>query len=160
MHLALYQPQIPGNTGTIGRMCVGLDTALHIIGPCAFDFSDKALRRAGLDYWPHLRWTLHADPAAFLAWLGDRQPWLVTKHGALRYDRPAYDREAVIILGNEVRGLPADWHRRWAGRCVHLPIIGPVRSYNLANTAAVVLTHAVVASGMSDGYTPSQLPAE
>ncbi|MBA3937967.1 MAG: tRNA (cytidine(34)-2'-O)-methyltransferase [Planctomycetes bacterium] len=160
MHLALYQPQIPGNTGTIGRMCVGLDTALHIIGPCAFDFSDKALRRAGLDYWPNLRWTLHADPAAFLAWLGDRQPWLVTKHGALRYDRPAYDREAVIILGNEVRGLPADWHRRWATRCVHLPIIGPVRSYNLANTAAVVLTHAVVASGMSDGYTPPALQME
>ena len=160
MHLALYQPQIPGNTGTIGRMCVGLATELHIIGPCAFDFGVKALRRAGLDYWPDLRWTLHADPEAFLAWLGERQPWLVTKHGALRYDRPAYDREAVIILGNEVRGLPADWHRRWTARCVHLPIIGPVRSYNLANTAAVVLTHAVVASGMSDGYTPPELPGE
>ncbi len=82
----------------------------------------------------------------------------MTKHGALRYDRPAYDRDAVIVLGNEVRGLPAEWHRRWAARCVHLPIIGPVRSYNLANTAAVVLTHAVVASGMCDGYTPPELP--
>ena len=160
MHLALYQPQIPGNTGTIGRMCVGLATELHLIGPCAFDFSDKALRRAGVDYWPDLRWTLHADPEAFLAWLGERQPWLVTKHGALRYDRPPYDRDAVIILGNEVRGLPADWHHRWAARCVHLPIIGPVRSYNLANTAAVVLTQAVVASGMCAGYTPPALPVE
>ncbi len=154
VHLALYQPQIPGNTGTIGRMCVGMDTHLHIIGPCAFDFSDRALRRAGLDYWPHLTWTLHPGPPEFLAWLGDRRPWLVSKFGTLRYDRPAYGADDVIILGNEVRGIPADWHERWADRCVHLPILGKVRSFNLASTAAVVLTQARLASGAFDGYRP------
>lgn len=154
MHLALYQPQIPGNTGTIGRMCVGLDAHLHIIGPCAFDFSDKALRRAGLDYWPHLTWTVHPGPDAFLTWLGDRQPWLVSKFGVLRYDQPAYQSDDVIMLGNEVRGIPAEWHERWRERTVHLPILGKVRSFNLASTAAVVLTQATLACGAFAGYQP------
>jgi tRNA (cytidine/uridine-2'-O-)-methyltransferase len=154
MDLVLFQPQIPGNTGTIGRMCVGLDAALHVIGPCAFDFSDKAVRRAGLDHWPDLRLTRHDDPAAFLLWLGDRQPWLVSKFGRLRYDAPAYRSDDIIVLGNEVRGLPPSWHERWSERCVHLPILGPVRSFNLANVAAVVLTQAKLASGAFAGYRP------
>ena len=95
MHLALYQPQVPGNTGNIGRLCVGMGATLEIIGPCAFDFSDKALRRAGLDYWPHLTWTLHPSPDAFLTWLGDRQPWLVSKFGALRFDQAPYHSDDV-----------------------------------------------------------------
>src|SRR5258708_5225630 len=139
MHVAIYQPQIPGNTGNIGRLCVGMGCELHIIGPCAFDFSVKALRRAGLDYWPHLRWTLHAGPEAFLSWLGDRPPWLVSKYGAQRFDQPGYAADDVVLLGNEVRGLPAPWVERWAERTVHIPILGPIRSYNLANAAAMVL---------------------
>jgi tRNA (cytidine/uridine-2'-O-)-methyltransferase len=158
MHLALYQPQIPGNTGTLGRMCVGFDAHLHIIGPCAFDFSDKALRRAGLDYWPHLQWTLYPGPAEFLAWLGDQHPVLVSKYGRTRYDRLTYASDDVIILGNEVRGLPPDWHARWGARCVHLPILGKVRSYNLANTGAVLLCHAMTACGACDGFVPDALP--
>jgi tRNA (cytidine/uridine-2'-O-)-methyltransferase len=159
MDLALYQPQIPGNTGNIGRLCVGLDTHLHIIGPCAFDFGEKALRRAGLDYWPRLRWTLHPSAADFLAWLGGREPWLVSKYGRLRFDQPAYDPGAVIILGNEVRGLPEDWHRRWPERGLHLPILGAIRSYNLANAAAMVLVHAQLRCGAFAGYRPPSLPA-
>jgi tRNA (cytidine/uridine-2'-O-)-methyltransferase len=160
MHVALYQPQIPPNTGNIGRLCVGMGAELEIIGPCAFDFSDKALRRAGLDYWPNLRWRLHADPAAFLAWLGDRRPWLVTKHGRHRFDQPGYGADDVIILGNEVRGIPADWHQRWDDRTVHIPILGPIRSFNLANAAAIVLAHAKLASGAFAGYTAKPLPAD
>jgi tRNA (cytidine/uridine-2'-O-)-methyltransferase len=158
MHLALYQPQIPGNTGNIGRLCVGMATHLHIIGPCAFDFGEKALRRAGLDYWPHLQWTLHPGPAEFLAWLGARRPWLVTKYGRLRFDQPAYGSDEVIILGNEVRGLPEEWRRRWDDRCIHLPILGPIRSFNLANAAAMVLVHAQLACGSFAGYRPPTQP--
>ena len=156
MHVALYQPQIPGNTGNIGRLCVGMDATLHIIGPCAFDFSEKALRRAGLDYWPHLRWHLYPGPAEFLAWLGAREPWLVTKFGQQRFDQAAYEPEAVLLLGNEVRGLPADWHERWPQRTVSIPILGPIRSYNLANAAAMVLAHAKLATGAFDGYRPPE----
>jgi tRNA (cytidine/uridine-2'-O-)-methyltransferase len=157
MHLALYQPQVPPNTGNIGRLCVGMRAHLHIIGPCGFDFSDKALRRAGLDYWPHLEWTLHAGPEAFLEWLGAREPWLVTKFGARRFDEPRYVEDDVIILGNEVRGLPAEWHERWPQRGIHIPILGPIRAYNLANAAAMVLAQARLSTGAFTGYLPPSL---
>jgi tRNA (cytidine/uridine-2'-O-)-methyltransferase len=147
MHIALYQPQIPGNTGNIGRLCVGMEATLHIIGPCAFDFSEKALRRAGLDYWPHLRWHRYDGPAEFLAWLGARRPWLVTKFGAVRFDQADYQTDEVLILGNEVRGLPDDWHARWPERTLWIPILGPIRSYNLANAAAMVVSQARSRSG-------------
>jgi tRNA (cytidine/uridine-2'-O-)-methyltransferase len=158
MHLALYQPQIPGNTGNIGRLCVGMDATLHIIGPCAFDFSEKSLRRAGLDYWPHLRWHLYADPAAFLAWLGGREPWLVSKFGSQRFDQAPYVADEVLILGNEVRGLPDEWHRRWPARAVWIPIIGPIRSYNLANAAAMVLAQAQARIGAFEAIRPVERP--
>jgi len=147
MHVALYQPQIPGNTGNIGRLCIGLGAELHIIGPCAFDFSDKALRRAGLDYWQHLVWTIHPGPQDFLAWLGDRQPWLVTIHGTKRFDQPAYAPGDVICLGNEVRGLPEEWHARWPDRTVLIPMLGQIRSFNLASSAAIVLAQAQLKAG-------------
>ena len=158
MHLALYQPQVPPNTGNIGRLCVGMDCQLHIIGPCAFDFSDKALRRAGLDYWPHLNWTLYPGPAEFLAWLGDRTPWLVTKFGKHLFSEAAYVEDDVIILGNEVRGLPQEWHDRWTDTTVHIPIIGPIRAFNLANAAAMVLSQARLRTGRFAGYAPPPLP--
>jgi len=151
MHLALYQPQVPGNTGNIGRLCIGYGAELHIIGPCGFDFSDKALHRAGLDYWPHLAWQVHEGPSHFLAWLGTRQPWLVTKHGRLRCDAPPYAQDDVLLFGNEVTGLPADWLDRWPDRTVHIPMRGPIRSYNLANAAALVAGLAALRSGLLDG---------
>ncbi len=151
MDVCLYQPQVPPNTGNIGRLCVGLRAHLHLIGPCAFDLSDKALRRAGLDYWPHLRWTMHAGPDDFLAWLGERRPYLVTKHGRQRFDQPSWRADDCIILGNEVRGLPAEWLLRWEARTVRIPILGPIRAYNLANAAAIVLAQARLRSGGFDG---------
>jgi tRNA (cytidine/uridine-2'-O-)-methyltransferase len=154
MHLALYQPQVPGNTGNIGRLCVGMQAELHIIGPCAFDFSVKALRRAGLDYWTHLTWHLYESPEQFLTWLGDRTPWLVTKFGHHRFDQPAYSEDDVIILGNEVRGIPDEWHERWPQRTIAIPILGPIRSYNLGNAAAMVLSQARLRIGTFDTFTP------
>jgi tRNA (cytidine/uridine-2'-O-)-methyltransferase len=158
MHLALYQPQVPGNTGTIGRTCIGLNAELHLIGPVAFDLSEHAVRRAGLDYWPLVRLTVHPSPEDFLAWLGDRQPWLVSKHGRLRYDRATYAADDVLVFGNEVRGIPLAWHRRWPERAIHLPVPGPIRSYNLACSAAAVAIHAAVSCGMCDGWQAPSLP--
>ncbi len=158
MHLALYQPQVPPNTGNIGRLCVGMGATLEIIGPCAFDFSDKALRRAGLDYWPHLTWTLHPSPDNFLTWLGERRPWLVSKFGAVRFDQAEYRSDDVIILGNEVRGLPDAWHQRWAERTLHIPILGPIRAFNLANAAAMVLAQAKLKTDAFAGYRPPPGP--
>lgn len=185
LHIALYQPAIPQNTGNIGRLCVGMGAALHLIGPIGFDLSDKAVRRAGLDYWPHLVLTVHESPDAFLRWLGSSDPappgsvmatalpggaetqaresdhitphnltpWLVTKFGSTRFDRAPYADGDVLILGNENTGLPEAWHERWPDRRITVPMPGNmgvegtpgfrgVRSYNLANTAAIVLATA------------------
>lgn len=139
LHIALYQPAIPQNTGNIGRLCVGMGAHLHIIQPTIFDLSDNMVRRAGLDYWPHLTHTLHENADAFIDWLGDKKPWLITKSGSIRFDQVPFRDEDVLVLGNENTGLPDDWHGCWSDRRVFIPIQGPIRSYNLANAAAIML---------------------
>ena len=144
IHVALYQPAIPPNTGNIARQCVGMNAHLHIIGPTKFEITDTNAKRAGLDYWDDLTITLHDNEADFLEWLGDRKPYLVTKFGQTRFDQPAFQDEDVLIFGNENTGLPESWREEHADRCIYIPMPGPVRSYNLANTVAVVLTHATL----------------
>lgn len=157
LHLALYHPAIPQNTGNIARTTVGMGAHLHLIHPMKFEITDHAVKRAGLDYWPSVTLTEHADDAAFLEWLaspsggGGCEPWLVTKFGKHRFDGPAYADGDVIILGNENTGLPDAWHERWPDRTVHIPMpgnaaaaSGGIRSYNLANAAAIVLAHATL----------------
>jgi tRNA (cytidine/uridine-2'-O-)-methyltransferase len=153
LHVALYQPAIPQNTGNIGRLCVGMGAHLHIIQPTVFELSDKTVRRAGLDYWPDLTLTLHDDTEAFLGWLGDKKPWLITKLGRIRFDKVTFRDEDVLILGNENTGLPENWHARWQDRRVFVPIQGPIRSYNLANTAAIVLAQGMLQLGDSENTT-------
>jgi len=150
LHVVLFQPEIPPNTGNIARQCVGMNARLHIIGPAGFDMSDSAVKRAGLDYWDDLMLTIHESPDEFLEWLGDRSPWFVTKHGALRYDRAGYADGDILVFGRETTGLPQEWLERWPQRAVHVPIMGKVRSYNLANTVSVVLAHASLISGLYD----------
>ena len=148
LHIVLYQPEIPPNTGSIARQCVGMNACLHIVGPLGFDISDSAVKRAGLDYWDKLKLTLYETPAEFLQWLGDRSPWLVTKHGNLRYDKPEYADEDVLIFGKETTGLPEEWLERWTARTVCIPMPGEIRSYNLANTVSIVLAHASLKAGI------------
>lgn len=150
LHLVLYHPAIPQNTGNIARTTVGMGAHLHLIHPMKFEITDHAVKRAGLDYWPSVTLTEHESDETFLAWLGERQPWLITKFGAQRFDEPAYADGDVVILGNENSGLPQDWHDRWPDRTVTIPMPGPlnggpnIRSYNLGNAAAIVLAHATL----------------
>ncbi len=150
LHIVLYCPEIPPNTGAIARQCVGMDAHLHIIKPITFDLDRGKAKRAGLDYWDDLTMTVHDDPDGFLRWLDVREPWLVTKFGAVRYDRPSYKDEDVIIFGNETKGLPPEWLDRWKERTVFVPILGKVRSYNLANTVSIILAEASLRSGQYD----------
>ena len=150
LNVVLFQPEIPPNTGNISRQCVGMNARLHIIGPLSFDLGDHAVRRAGLDHWDELRLSVHNNPDEFLKWLGDRTPWLVTKHGSLRYDKPAFRRDDIIILGSETNGLPEQWLKRWPDATLYIPIIGKIRSYNLANTAGIILAQASLRTGLFD----------
>ena len=156
LHVVQYHPAIPQNTGNIARTTVGFGAQLHLIHPMKFEISDHAVKRAGLDYWPSVKLTEHADDDAFLDWLGEhtqatgRPPWLITKFGTLRCDRPDYRDGDVVIFGNENTGLPDAWHQRWPGRGITIPMPGPadgsenIRSYNVANTVAIVLAMAAV----------------
>lgn len=150
LNIVLFQPEIPPNTGNISRQCVGMNARLHIIGPAGFDLDDSAVRRAGLDHWDDLNLTVHENPDTFLAWLGDRTPWLVTKHGRVRYDNADFEKEDIIILGSEVNGLPEEWLQRWREKTLFIPIMGKVRSYNLANTAGIILAQACLKAGLYD----------
>jgi len=148
--VVLYRPEIPPNTGNIARQCVGMNAHLHIIGPTSIDLGHRAVRRAGLDYWNRLSLDLHESSEAFLAWLGAREPWIVTRHGELRYDMPSYTDGDVLLFGNETGGLPDEFLARWKHRSVFVPMIGEVRNYNLANTVSVVLAHATLKAGLYD----------
>ena len=150
LNIVLFQPEIPPNTGNISRQCVGMNAQLHIIKPIGFDLDDNSVRRAGLDHWNELQLSVHNNPDDFLKWLGDRTPWLVTKHGNLRYDKPAFRDDDIIILGSETNGLPEQWLERWPDNTLYIPIIGKIRSYNLANTAGIILAQASLKAGMYD----------
>jgi len=153
LHVVLYKPEIPPNTGNIARQCVGMNACLHIIGPINMDLSSSAVKRAGLDYWDQLDLVFHKQEDEFLSWLGDRNPWLVSKHGKLRYDRADYSDGDILIFGNEITGLPDEWISKWSDRTVYVPMIGKIRSYNLANTAGIVLAHASLKAGIYDQST-------
>ncbi|MEJ2697271.1 MAG: tRNA (cytidine(34)-2'-O)-methyltransferase, partial [Candidatus Sulfobium sp.] len=147
LHVVLYRPQIPPNTGNIARQCVGMAAGLHIVKPVGFDLSRQAARRAGLDYWGDVDLTVHESGGEFMKWLGARQPWVITSRGRIRYDRTEYRDEDLLLFGSETLGLPQDWFDRWPERTVYVPMPGKVRNYNLANTVSVVLAQASLKAG-------------
>lgn len=150
LHIVLYRPQIPPNTGNIARQCVGMKAALHIVKPVGFDLSRQAARRAGLDYWDNVNLSIYESPGDFLEWLGEREPWVVTSRGRIRYDKPEYQDEDLLLFGSETLGLPQDWIGRWRERTVYVPMPGRIRNYNLANTVSVVLAQANLTAGIYD----------
>lgn len=146
LHIALYQPIIPQNVGNIARTCVGMAAHLHIIGPTIVDLSDKAVKRAGLDYWDDLMLTEHDSPEAFFKWAdaSGGTMYAVTKFATTRFDAPQYADNDVLLFGSEREGLPPDVHKRFTEeQKIAIPIPGAVRSYNLANTVAITLATAL-----------------
>ena len=143
MHVVLLAPEIPQNTGSIGRLCVATDTMLHLIEPLGFVIDDKHLRRAGLDYWPHVRLAVHASWERFTA---DRPPGRLLFFGARaphRYTTVRDREDDVLIFGCESRGLPEALRTAHADATYAIPIASPhVRSLNLATAVAVVLFEA------------------
>ncbi len=138
MDIVLLHPEIPHNTGAIGRLCVGLDWDLVLIRPLGFALDEKKIRRAGLDYWEHLR--LHTFDS-FEDYLTSRQPqsltFLSTKGGISLYDAPL-ESDGALIFGCESSGLPKDYYTRYADKLVTIPMPGEhARSINLANAVSI-----------------------
>lgn len=138
MKIVLVTPEIPGNTGTIGRTCVALGMELILIHPLGFDISEKSVRRAGLDYWKHVRLAEYPDWRSFLA---DRAPrpgqMILFEDDAPRSAYAAeYPPDAYLVFGRETTGLPSEITTAHADALVHLPMRSEhIRSLNLANAA-------------------------
>jgi tRNA (cytidine/uridine-2'-O-)-methyltransferase len=147
LHVVLYQPEIPPNTGNIGRSCVAVGAKLWLVKPLGFQINEKELRRAGLDYWPHLEWEAveNWDELAtkLAAPLAAGRAWFFTKHATRPYTAAAYQRGDVLVFGSESSGLPPNIVGRYAERLLRVPMREPVRSLNLSATAAVVMYEAV-----------------
>jgi len=144
--IVLVQPEIPGNTGAVGRTCVALDMELILIHPLGFEISDKRVKRSGLDYWPHVRLTEYASWDAFLEARTPRadQLFLFEEFGARSFYEPAYPEDAFLVFGQETKGIPQPIIARHPERLFKLPMRSDViRSLNLANTVAAAAYQAL-----------------
>ncbi len=149
MEIALVEPEIPGNTGSIGRLAVGTGCGLHLVRPLGFDISAAAVKRAGLDYWSDVRLTVHDDSEAFLRAMAGRTLWAFSSHGRLRYDEVRYLPDDVLVFGRETSGLAPALRERFEGRLCYLPISNKIRSLNLANAATAVVYEALRQNGFA-----------
>ncbi len=146
LSIILIQPEIPGNTGAIGRTCVALGMELILIHPLGFDISDKRVKRSGLDYWPHVHLTEYASWDAFLAARAPRedQLFLFEEFGSRSFYEPDYPDDAMLIFGQETKGIPRSIIVQHEGRLFHLPMRSDViRSLNLANTVTAAAYQAL-----------------
>ena len=149
-HVVLYQPEIPPNTGNIIRLCANTGSTLHLVHPLGFDFDDKRLRRAGLDYREFADVRQHADFAAFLADVSPSRWFGVSTRGATRYDRVDYRAGDAFVFGPETRGLPQPMLDGLPhGQRLRLPMRLGQRSLNLSNSVAAMLYEAWRQPGFS-----------
>lgn len=142
-HVVLIEPEIPANTGNIGRTCVGLNAHLHLVGRLGFEITDRRLKRAGLDYWPHLNFFRHEgwDPWWKTVPNPERVFFFTTKAQKSIYD-VAYRPGDRFVFGKETKGLGSEIIDRHKENCLRIPMVGPIRSLNLATSVAIVLFEA------------------
>lgn len=141
LHIALMNPEIPGNTGNISRLAAGIQARLHLVHPLGFDISDKAVRRAGLDYWSAVDLVEHQDAAAFWRWAEGRPVVAFSAKASTLYTKGSYPSGVVLLFGRETKGLSPEVLDRVPS--VRLPLPGAVRSLNLSNAVAVGAYHAL-----------------
>ncbi len=154
-HVVLVHPQIPPNTGTIGRLCVNTDTRLHIIEPIGFDLSEKAVRRAGLDYWNALDLKVWGSLDAFLQEHHDFDRFhFATTKSDTPYFRARYEEGDYLLFGSETQGLPEALMQRAPHRCVTIPMGPKGRSLNLSISVGIILYEAI-RQNYTEGYFES-----
>ena len=127
LNIVLHEPEIPANTGNIGRTCVATGTRLHLIEPLGFRLNEKAIKRAGMDYWEHL----------------DVTRYYATTKAPQTYTDVQYEDDCFIMFGKESAGIPEDILVNNQETCVRIPMIGDIRSLNLSNSVAIVLYEAL-----------------
>ena len=143
INIVLHEPEIPQNTGNIGRTCVAAGLRLHLIKPLGFSIDEKHLRRAGLDYWEDLDVTVYENYEDFLAKNPGAKIYYATTKGHLAYTQVSYEPDCYIMFGKESAGIPEEILRDHEDTCVRIPMIGEMRSLNLSNAVAIVAYEAL-----------------
>jgi len=143
LHVVLVEPEIPPNTGNIGRLCLAADAHLHLVKPLGFSLDDKALKRAGLDYWPEVRLSLWDSFAALRAAYPEARYWFLTTKSRRAYWDVTYQDEDFLVFGRETKGLPDALLAENAAQAVTIPMAPNARSLNLATSTGIVLFEAL-----------------
>lgn len=143
--IVLVEPEIPPNTGNIARLCAATGAELHLVEPLGFEITDRALKRAGLDYWEHVRWKAWPSWGALESAQPSWQPWLFTTKASRSFWDVEFTAGDWLVFGRETRGLPEDLLALHAERCCTIPMMGGpgARSLNLATAAAIGLYEAL-----------------
>lgn len=148
MHIVLVEPEIPGNTGNIARLCAAAGCHLHLVRPLGFSVEDKYLKRAGLDYWHLVDIHYYDSVYEVLEKYKDNSKFLLTTKADKSYTDVRYDEDSLLIFGKETAGLPQSLREQYADCCVRIPMIKEARSLNLSNAAAIVAYEALRQTGM------------
>ena len=143
LNIVLVEPEIPMNTGNIARTCAATRSRLHLIKPLGFDISDKAVKRAGLDYWHMVDLHVYENLEDFFARTGARDLWLATAHAPRPYTQVRFQEGCYLMFGKETKGLPEPLRDAYAGRCIRIPIREGARCLNLANSVAILAYEAL-----------------
>ena len=143
MHIILHQPEIPGNTGNIGRTCVATGTSLHLIEPLGFRLDEKSIRRAGMDYWKDLDVTRYMNFQEFQDKHPDAKIWMATTKAKHTYTEVAYRPDDYIMFGKESGGIPEEILVEHEENCIRIPMLPAIRSLNLSNAVSIVLYEAL-----------------
>lgn len=147
LNIVLYEPEIPSNTGNIGRTCVATGSRLHLIEPLGFRLNDRTLKRAGMDYWQELDVTRYDDWADFLERNPGAKLYMATTKGRQLYTEVAYEPDCYLVFGKESAGIPEELLVAVPQNCIRIPMMGETRSLNLANSVAIVLYEALRQNG-------------
>ena len=150
MHIILHQPEIPANTGNIGRTCVATGTSLHLIEPLGFRLDEKSIRRAGMDYWSSLDVTRYINYQEFLEKNPRAKIWMATTKAKHVYTDVFYGADDFIMFGKESAGIPEEILVENEETCIRIPMLGSIRSLNLSNAVAIVLYEALRQNSFSN----------
>ena len=159
MNIVLLEPEMPSNTGNIGRTCVATDTALHLIEPLGFTLKEKKIKRAGLDYWNKLKLYIYSDFEDFL----EKNPkaktrlYMATTKAEKTYSEVSYEEDDYIMFGKESAGIPEEILIRDKESCIRIPMWGDIRSLNLSNSVSIILYEAYRQLGFAGLNTKGEL---
>lgn len=157
INIVLHEPEIPANTGNIGRSCVAAGARLHLIEPMGFNISEKEVKRAGLDYWDKLDVTVYENYEDFLAKNPQAKIYMATTKAQHVYSEVSYEPDCFIMFGKESAGIPEEILIKHPDTCIRIPMIGDIRSLNLSNSVAIVLYEALRQNSFANMNLEGQL---